>query len=222
MAALHRIGRLALAAVVLALFGASYTWLARTDDLELDLEAGARMPRLVQIIRHGEKSGDDTDTHLNSRGAARAAALPSLFTIPPTFPDKPAPFATPDFLYAAKKTKHSNRPIETITPLARALKDMIIHDKHANDDFQAVVNQIFGDDKHAGKTVLICWHHGNIPDLARAVAAKAKNSSKLKGQIPARWEGAVFDRVWLFTFEANGNAAFENQPQRLLYGDSKK
>ncbi len=222
----YRYGRYALLTVLFVLFGVSYG-LLQTVEFGQECAAGeagakGKHPRLVQIIRHGEKANDENDIHLNSRGAARAAALPSLFVIPPTFPTKPAPFATPDFLYATKATKHSNRPVETITPLARALGDMKIHDKHKDDDYQAVVDAIFGDENHVGKTVLISWHHGKIPELALAVAHKAKNGDKLKNQIPNRWEGAVFDRVWQFTFADNGNATFANQPQQLLFGDAKK
>jgi hypothetical protein len=91
-----------------------------------------------------------------SRGAARAAALPSLFFIPKAFRTKPAPFPTPDFIVATAESKHSNRPVETVQPLARALGDMAIHAKHADDDYQPVVDHLFGNAKHAGKTALIC------------------------------------------------------------------
>ncbi|MBI1832478.1 MAG: hypothetical protein HYR84_13625 [Planctomycetes bacterium] len=129
--------------------------------------------------------------------------------------------ATPDFLFATRATKHSNRPVETLTPLAKAFGDRDIHHKIANDDFPKLVEHIFTDAKYAGKTLAICWHHGNIPELAQGIAAKARNAANLKATIPIRWEGAVFDRVWILTFENDGNAAFANLPQRLLFGDSK-
>src|SRR5260370_42647676 len=59
-------------------------------------------PHQVLIIRHAEKPDDEGDPHLTSRGAARAAALPALFLIPPTFSTKPAPLPTPAFLFATK------------------------------------------------------------------------------------------------------------------------
>src|SRR5262245_54693052 len=46
-------------------------------------------PHHVLIIRHAEKPDDKDDKHLTSRGAARAAALPSLFFIPKAFRTKP-------------------------------------------------------------------------------------------------------------------------------------
>src|ERR1043166_4837166 len=178
MNARQRVGQIAVFLSAFA-FGLCVVRAADNDTPSSDLT-----PRHILIIRHGEKSGEETDVHLNSRGAARAAALPSLFVIPPAFPTKPAPFPTPDFLYATKESKRSNRPVETIMPLAAALKDMKIHHKHKDEDYQAVVDAIFGNDKHAGKTVLICWHHGTMPELGSAIAAKAANSAKLKAQIP--------------------------------------
>lgn len=224
-----RYGRFALLAGVIVLFGASFGWLQTATsehqtNAAKNMDAGPKStsPRQVLIIRHAEKPEDDTDIHLASRGAARAAALPSLFVIPPTFPTKPAAFATPDFIFAAKQSKYSNRSVETVAPLAKALADMPIDHKRADKAFQALVDDLFSVSKHAGKTILICWHHGNLPDIAVAVIAKAKNASKIKGQVPERWPGAVFDRVWVITFDDAGNATFGDRPQRLLFGDAKK
>jgi hypothetical protein len=224
-----RYGRFALLAAILFFFGVSYGWL-RTATSEqranaakdVDAKKRSMAPRQVLIIRHAEKPEDDTDIHLASRGAARAAALPSLFVIPPTFPTKPAAFATPEVIFAAKQSKYSNRSVETVTPLARALADLPIDHQRADKAFRVVVDDLFGDAKHTGKTILICWHHGNIPDLALAVIAKAKNASQIKGQVPQRWGGSVFDRVWVITFDDAGNATFDDRPQRLLFGDAKK
>ena len=188
---------------------------------ETALQKNTKAPRHVLLMRHAEKPLDDTDIHLTSRGAARAAALPSLFAIPPTFPTKPAAFPTPDFLIAAKVSKRSNRSIETLTPLAKALEKPIDY-KHADRDFALVVDHIFDDPKYAGTTVLIAWHHGNLPELALAISAKAKNGDKLKTEIPMHLGGSVYDRVWVITFDDSRNATFADQPQKLLFGDSKK
>ena len=224
-----RCARLALLAAVFILFGVSYGWL-RTATSEqranaakdVDAEKRSVTPRQVLIIRHAEKPEDDTDIHLASRGAARAAALPSLFVIPPTFPTKPAAFATPEFIFAAKQSNYSNRSVETVTPLAKALADMPIDHRHADRAFQGLVDDLFSESKYAGKTILICWHHASLPALALAVTAMANNASQIKGQVPQRWGGSVFDRVWVITFDDAGNATFDDRPQRLLFGDAKK
>ncbi|MFA6920507.1 MAG: histidine phosphatase family protein [Gallionella sp.] len=165
----------------------------------------------VIIIRHGEKPGDPaTDneadgTDLSTRGYERAGALA------PYIPDT---FGKPDFLFATQASKHSNRPVETITPLAQAL-NLKIDSKHADDDFQKVADDILGNSKYAGKFILICWHHGKIPELTTA----------LGGTPPyATWPGTVFDRVWKIDYSKGGgapkNLPVANYPQMLLYGDS--
>jgi hypothetical protein len=219
MGAWHRLGRFALLTAALLLLGSlpAGRWAEAGPAA-----GGGKQPQYVLIIRHAEKPKDDRDPHLTSRGAGRAAALPSLFWIKDAFRTKPARFPTPDFLFATCESKHSNRPVETVQPLAKALGDLPIHDKHANDDYQAVVDHVFNDAKFADKTVLICWHHGKIPKLARAVGDKAKNKDKHRARVPPRWDDKVFDRVWQFTFDGQGGAKFADRPQRLLYGDSAK
>jgi hypothetical protein len=165
----------------------------------------------ILIIRHGEKPGDAASEsaadgpHLSVRGQERAAALSVHI---------PATFGTPDFLMATQQSRHSVRPIETITPLARAL-GLQINEDHADDDFAGAAHAIVGKPNFAGKLVLICWHHGKIPQLARAF-----------GAIPPvdPWPGAVFDRVWSLevpaTTPAAQNLPVKNIPQMLLFGDS--
>jgi hypothetical protein len=144
MSAWHRCGRLALMVVILALLSSpppgpwaqrggpvvGTTWASAAGDKQAN-----KKPHHLLLIRHAEKPDDSQDRDLTSRGRARAAALPSLFLIPPTFPTKPAPFPTPDFLFATKKSSKSNRPVETVQPLAKALGDMHIHKKHKDEDF---------------------------------------------------------------------------------------
>lgn len=162
----------------------------------------------VIIIRHGEKPGDpevDNDADgadLSTRGYERAGALA---------PYVPEAFGRPDFLFATQASKHSNRPVETITPLANAL-GLPINAKHADDDFKKVAEDILGNSKYAGKRILICWHHGKIPELTAA----------LGGNPPEQhWPGTVFDRFWVIDYGGKRDGlAVENLPQRLLYGDS--
>ena len=197
-------------------------------------------PAQVLIIRHGEKVGDpkkddDGGNNLSIRGSARAAALPSLFTpgqfqlacdlvldLDPlqfagtyeTIPLKgPRPrFPTPQSIFATARSKHSQRPIETVTPTAIALNLHLIDrfaDKDA--DIQQMVDTILNEPAFAGEVVLICWHHGKIPTIAKALGI-AK---------PPKWDGKIFDRVWQITF-AKGKATLADLPQQLLFGDTKK
>ena len=199
-------------------------------------------PSQIFIIRHGEKIGDpkkdnDGGRHLSIRGSARAAGLPSLFA--PALPQLScklrhhhyegeeefigvyrqiplkgtAPrFTAPDFIFATQMSKHSNRPIETVTPLAAAL-DQHIDDDYADDDkdIKKMVSAILNEQAFVGKVVLVCWHHGTIPDIAKGLGI-AK---------PPKWDGKVFDRIWQITFP-KGKATLTDSAQMLLYGDSAK
>lgn len=187
-------------------------------------------PAQVFLIRHGEKLGDpyndDDIPDLSIKGSARAAAIPSLFV-----PDSscalsahskdfhgsyaaqdtqsaPPRFNRPDFLFATQASKHSNRPLETITPLSLALQ-LSINDKHDDDDYASVAKDILEHSKYAGQIVLVCWHHGKLPDLA----------GELGVENPPDWEGQVFDLIWRISYP-NGKAELEQNCQMLLFGDS--
>src|SRR5688572_1050404 len=76
-------------------------------------------PRSVLLIRHAEKPAADADSGLSPAGKKRADALPELFK---KAADRTDPLPTPDVIFAAQASKHSNRSAETVAPLARALK----------------------------------------------------------------------------------------------------
>jgi hypothetical protein len=177
-----------------------------------------KFPKRVLIIRHAEKPDDEDDPHLTSRGAARAAALPSQFWAPPTFPTKNPPLPNPDYLFATKKSSHSDRPVETVMPLSTALGLELQH-HYTDKEHEELAAAILGDGKYAGKTVLICWHHGKIPALATDLVAKSPNRDKVTKNIPTRWDEKRFDRIWWLTYDASGNAKFADRPQKLLFGD---
>jgi hypothetical protein len=195
-------------------------------------------PSYILIIRHGEKVGDpkkddDGGNDLSIQGSARAVALPSLFVPaqsqldcefdfdPPSFAcsyekiplaGRPPRFPTPNFIFATQQSKNSKRPIETAAPTAIAL-GLPLNDgyKDKDNDIQKMTHAILTEFAFAGKVVLICWHHGKIPDVAKALGISN----------PPKWDGKVFDRVWQITFP-KGKAKLDDFPQRLLFGDSQK
>ena len=200
------------------------------------------VPAQVYIIRHGEKLGDPSDDtggsrDLSIRGATRAVALTSLFApaqhqatqlscalvtpgpcfagsyLPVTIAGARPRFATPDFIVATSPSRHSNRPVETITPLKSALRlsDDHFDDTHPDDQYSAVASGILTEPKYAGKVVLICWHHGKIPALAATLGIAPE---------PSPWPDAVFDLVWQITWPG-GQVRLTVHRQMLLYGDSK-
>jgi len=164
-----------------------------------------RGPHLVLIIRHAEKpddTGGEKDPNLSARGYERAAALATV--IPEHFP-------RPDCLIATKRSKGSNRPVETITPLAKALHVEI--ESSLNDaEVDQLAHELLTDPKYAGKTVLIAWHHGKIPALAKDLGVTA---------VPDKWNSEVFDRVWEISFDGDA-VVWKDVPQKALPGDSEK
>jgi hypothetical protein len=116
----------------------------------------------------------------------------------------------PHYIFATQPSKDSKRPKETVMPLATAL-NVPLNDGFADNEasIQKMTNAILND--FPGEIILVCWHHGEIPDIAKALGI-AK---------PPKWDGKVFDRVWQITFP-KGKASLTNSPQMLLYGDSAK
>ncbi len=169
---------------------------------EADGGAKPTGPAVVLIIRHAEKPADK-DPNLAPRGYQRADALATAI---------PAHFPKPDVLIATKRSKNSDRPLETITPLAKALH-LAIEQKFKDEEFADVAKSVLTDPKYVGKTVLIAWHHGKIPQLAHALGAK---------DAPDKWPSeSVFDRVWEITYD-KGVAQWQDLPERALPGDSEK
>jgi hypothetical protein len=168
--------------------------------------AAAQAPATIYVIRHAEKLTDGRED-LSVAGFMRAAMLPQLFL--PTPGSSRALLAKPAFLFATAKSKHSNRPFETIMPLSSGL-NLPISNEIENDDFAALAKDLLSG-KYAGKIVLVSWHHGNIPKLATALGAVAPYTV---------WPETQFDRVWRIDY-VGGKATLTDLPQGLLAGDSK-
>lgn len=186
-------------------------------------QAGAKStPKIILIIRHAEKpEKENGDVHLSAAGKERAEALPQLFVKSNKRPD---PFPIPDFIFATHNGNESHRPVETVTPLAAKLKLTINEEYHNH--LVAVVkkgktakgindmrDELFSHAKYRGKTVLIAWHHGKIPELAQALKV---------ADAPTKWGSEVFDRVWQISYDEKGEPTFVNRPQQLMPGDSQK
>ena len=159
-------------------------------------------PRTVLIIRHAEKPAGKVDPNLTPKGYERASALVNLF---------PASFERPDYLFATKASKHSNRPVETVTPLAKALH-LPLSSNIDDASYPFLAREILTNHQYNGKVVMICWHHGTIPGLARALGVSNP---------PERWPDQVFDRVWRIRF-AGTVATLDILPQHLLPGDPQE
>jgi hypothetical protein len=145
-------------------------------------------PAQIILIRHAEKPADPEDPHLSPAGVKRAERLVSFITTDPGM----TRFGLPVAVFATQTTKHDNgqRTQETVAPLARALK-LTVRTPFLGKDYPKLAELILENPAYAGKTVLICWNHEEIPQLAAALGVTPE---------PPRWKGSVFDRVYVISY----------------------
>jgi len=173
-------------------------------------------PTKIMIIRHGEKppkhGGPPDDVREDGSsgkgkslivpGWQRAGALNAFFAPYQSTPANPA-IATPDFIYAANPHHESQRPCETVTPLAAWLKYAQGSPKFntkssINGGEEAMVNSVLA----LGGNVLICWEHDNIMPTIMGFINKCvpiSNYSSITNPFPN-----VFYLVWILDL-ATGN-----------------
>jgi broad specificity phosphatase PhoE len=165
---------------------------------------------VVLIIRHAEDAGSGHG--LSPRGEERAEAYKNYF-LNFTIDSKRR---EPDVVLVAKDSKQSHRPRLTVEPFAKAAKlpiDSTIGNKQPA-DLAAELRA-----NHQGKVVLVCWHHGQIPALLRALGAEPETL------LPnGKWPKTVYDWVIMVSFDENGRLIPESSrriSEHLLPGDSQ-
>jgi broad specificity phosphatase PhoE len=165
---------------------------------------------VVLIIRHAEIA--DSGHGLSPRGKERAEAYKNYFQ---NFSVDSKP-RQPEVVLVAKDSKQSHRPRLTVEPFAKAAKleiDGSIGNKQPTDLAAALRAN------HQGKVILICWHHGQIPALLRALGAAPETL------LPnGKWPKTVYDWVIMASFDENGRLIPESTrriSEHLLQGDSQ-
>lgn len=188
-------------------------------------------PSKIMLIRHAEKPHKNPDKgprdvllngqsgsgqSLIVQGWQRAGALNAFFAPYATNPANPA-IAKPDYIYAASPDNESNRPSETVTPLAAWL-GYAQNTPQFNTSFtigggeSQMVQSVLG----LSGNVLICWEHDNImPNIMNAINASVPIANY--ASIPNPWPD-VFYLVWVL--DLNGNSySWSSQNQNLIAGD---
>ena len=168
-------------------------------------------PARVIISRHAEKPDDSIDgsgPDLSPVGFQRAEALTRLFEIHPEY----AQPHLPDDLFAAQYIpgETSNRSIETLTPLAQALR------RPLNTAFSSANSFEFGQmlltTPYNGHVIMIAWKHSEIPNIVFGLGASS---------CPQKWNSASFDRLWIIDFVDGKAVSCRDVPQSVLPGDSQ-
>ena len=176
----------------------------------------------ILLIRHAEKPdgeyqgvnelGVNDAESLIPQGWQRAGALVVFFAGQSGLP-------IPDQIYVSAPDKEkvaphvkigskSNRPIETVTPLAAKLNKTPIQTFSKGDEADLVDAIVKLDG-----TSLVCWQHESIPQIAELIMGSSAG-------IPSPWPPGRFDVVWTFTRDDAGKPwIFGQVCQRLLSGD---
>lgn len=157
-------------------------------------------PGQIVLIRHAEKPDDARDPHLSPAGVKRAERLVSFMKSNPTM----TRFGLPVAVFATRTTKHDNgqRTQETVAPLARAL-NLPVQTPVLGKDYAALAKLILANPAFAGKTVLICWNHEELPQLVAALGVTPE---------PPKWKGGVYDLVYVITYQ-DGKAVLAQMRQ---------
>jgi hypothetical protein len=165
---------------------------------------------VVLIIRHAENP--PTGHGLSPRGEQRAEAYKDYFTNF-TLDSKRL---EPQAVFAAKDSKQSHRPRLTVEPFAKAAK-LPIDTRFGSNQSDHLAAALRATEQ--GKVVLVCWRHGVIPDLLRALGEKPK---KLLPN--GKWPDSVYDWVIMLSFDQNGRLIPETSRrinEHLMPGDSQ-
>lgn len=148
---------------------------------------------VVLIIRHAEKPNNGFD--LTPAGAERAEAYVHYFKNY-TVDSKPV---TVNYLFAAADSKGSHRPRLTLEPFSKAT-GMAIDLQFTNKQGRELADELRT--KPHGGYVLICWHHGQIPELITALGADPK-----KLMPGGKWPDTVFGWVIQLRYDDEGQLA---------------
>ncbi|MGH7582093.1 MAG: histidine phosphatase family protein [Gemmatimonadales bacterium] len=146
-------------------------------------------PAQVILFRHAEEPNKKDDPHLSVAGRAHAQRLVAWFASHPEF----RRFGAPAAIYATRMTNDGNgqRTAETVAPLAASLH-LPVRTPYTGSDDQKLAKLILGNPALKGKTVIICWNHEEIPDLADALGVK---------RAPHKWPANVYNRAWVITWK---------------------
>lgn len=164
----------------------------------------------ILIIRHAEKP--DSGDELSPVGVQRADSYAQYFQ---NFRVDARPLKL-DHLFATADSKGSHRPRLTLEPLAKTL-GLKVDCRFKNKNARELADEI--QSHYYGKAILICWHHGQIPEVVRDLGA---DPAKLLPD--AKWPDNQFAWVLELRYDHQGRlipAETRRVNENLMPGDAK-
>ena len=165
---------------------------------------------VVLIIRHAENPANGHG--LSPRGKERAEAYKNYFQNFTVDGKR----REPEAVLVAADSKNSHRPRLTVQPFANAA-NLPIDNRFANKQPADLAAELRAN--YQGKVILICWHHGQIPAVLRALGADPTTL------LPnGKWPKDVYDWVIMVSFDENGRVIPDGTKritEHLLQGDSQ-
>jgi hypothetical protein len=163
-------------------------------------------PARIVIFRHAEKPIFEQENGLTPRGILRAELLSDLLI--KKYPHMKAVYAA-----GSSPADLSQRNIQTVIPLIVKVllcinPGLAINTVHLRAEVKEVSKEILTNPSFQNHTVLICWTHSYIPDLANAFGTN---------MVPTVWPEERFDLIWEIDVY---NHRLIQVPQLLLSGDS--
>jgi hypothetical protein len=155
-----------------------------------DPGCGGLKDATVLIIRHAEKP--DVGSELTAKGQQRAEEYAKYFR-ELKIDSRPV---EPDYLAAAADSAASKRPRLTLEPLGKALGMTLDLRFKAKEDAKLAAELCA---KPHGRNILICWHHGKIPDLVKALGA---DPAKILPN--GTWPDGEFGWVLVLRYDGDG------------------
>lgn len=143
----------------------------------------------IFLIRHAEKP--KTGPGLSPAGKRRAKAYVKYLR---NLKNRKGKTIRWDYLFACQMSDKSNRPLLTIKPLAKKL-GMKVNNDYMDKGYAELVTHLQENAKrYADSNILICWHHGEILQLAAAMGASSETLPS-ESSWPDKWPPTVFG--WL-------------------------
>jgi hypothetical protein len=165
---------------------------------------------VVLIIRHAENPANGRG--LSPRGEERAEAYKNYFQSFTVDGKR----REPEAVVVAADSKHSHRPRLTVERFAKAAK-LPIDNRFANKQPADLAAELRAN--YQGKVILVCWHHGQIPAVLRALGAAPETL------LPnGKWPRTVYDWVIMVSYDENGRLIPESTrriSEHLLPGDTQ-